>query len=114
MTIDRRETEAAVTLKALQSDYCPSLIQQARTRQDALLKQRYRGQRLRIADIGCGEGPHGSMFAADCEAYHGFEISPMIARVAEKRWRSEGLSNATLFVGDVAQAKLTPPDTLTH
>lgn len=103
---DRRESEAEVTLKALRSDYCPAPIAEARQRQDRILKQRFGAGRRRIADIGCGEGPHGSMFASTSEVYHGFEISPLIARVAEERWRSEGLEQAEVFLGDVARAEL--------
>lgn len=99
-----RQSENEVTLRALQSSYVPDAIREARERQDAYLFERFRGGRWAIADIGCGTGYHGSAFGPTCEIYHGFEISEEIAMIARDRWRSEGLSNATVHVGDVAEA----------
>ena len=103
-----RDSEARVMLKALESSYCPKPIKEARERQDEILIERFRGQPYAIADIGCGTGYHGSIFAPTCRLYHGFELSTDIAEVAQDRWHREGLNNAELFLGDAAQA--TAPD----
>ena len=100
-----RDSEARVMLKALESSYCPAPIKEARERQDEILIERFRGQPYAIADIGCGTGYHGSIFAPTCRLYHGFELSTDIAEVAQARWRKEGLNNTELFLGDAAQAK---------
>lgn len=102
-----RESEDRAVLNALESAYCPGPIKEARERQDELLIKRFQGHPYAIADIGCGTGYHGSIFAPTCRLYHGFEISTDIAAIAQKRWRKEGLNNTELFLGDVAQAK--PP-----
>ena len=60
----------------------------------------------KIADIGCGNGYHAAVFATVCELYHGFEISPAIAGTARALWKREGITNAEIFVGDVADAAL--------
>ncbi len=96
-----------MVLKALGSEYVPAPIREARERQDEYLLQRFRGQPLAIADVGCGTGYHGSLFAPHCRAYHGYEIAPDIAAVARERWQADGLDNAELFLGDVAAAE--PP-----
>ena len=90
----------------LLGDYVPELIREARERQDEIMIERFRGRRLRIADIGSGEGYHGSIFAPECELYHGFEIAPELAAMTRERWQTEGLSNARVFEGDVAAAEL--------
>ena len=108
MNDETRVSESEATLRALRSDYCPEPIAEARRLQDEILMKRFGSGTYRIADIGCGEGPTGSMFAPTCEVYHGFELSPMIAEVVRKRWRDEGLDNTSVFVGDVAQADLRP------
>ena len=105
MSNSLRESEARVTLKALESSYCPTPIKEARERQDEILVERFRGQVYAIADVGCGTGYHGSIFAPACRLYHGFEISTHIGRITQERWRKEGLDNAELFLGDAAQAK---------
>ena len=105
MSDSLRESEARVMLKALESSYCPKPIKEARERQDEILIERFRGQPYTIADIGCGTGYHGSIFAPTCRLYHGFELSTDIAEVAQDRWRREGLNNTELFLGDAAQAK---------
>ena len=100
-----RDSEARVMLKALESSYCPKPIKEARERQDEILIERFRGQPYAIADIGCGTGYHGSIFAPTCRLYHGFELSTDIAEVAQDRWHRDGLNNTELFLGDAAQAK---------
>ncbi|HSF16236.1 MAG TPA: class I SAM-dependent methyltransferase [Vicinamibacteria bacterium] len=95
-------------LRTLEATYCPAPIREARERQDAILVERFSGREYAIADVGCGTGYHGSMFAPSCSVYHGFEISPEIARVARDRWEREGLRNAEVFVGDIANAELAP------
>ena len=100
-----RDSEARVMLKALESSYCPAPIKEARERQDEILIERFRGQPYAIADIGCGTGYHGSIFAPTCRLYHGFEISAYIGKIAQDRWRQEGLNNTELFLGDAAQGK---------
>lgn len=104
MKNELREYENQAVKKTLQSTYSPPAIREARARQDAILIERFKGHPLAIADIGCGDGYHGAVFAPDCRVYHGFEISPAIAELARERWRQEGLQNVELFVGDVADA----------
>ncbi|MBM3264620.1 MAG: class I SAM-dependent methyltransferase [candidate division Zixibacteria bacterium] len=99
-----RDSEDRAVLNSLESTYCPDVIKQAREKQDEMLVRRFRGHAYAIADIGCGTGYHGSIFAPTCRLYHGFEISPEIAEIARVRWAKEGLSNTALFVGDVADA----------
>ncbi len=99
-----RESESRAVFKSLESSYCPKAIQEARDRQDEILIARFHGRRCAIADVGCGTGYHGSIFAPACELYHGFEISAHIGKIAQDRWRNDGLTNATLFLGDVAEA----------
>ena len=101
-----KEYENEAVQNTLLSSYCPPLIAEARRLQDELLLSRYRGRRLSFADIGCGDGYHGSLFAPSSRLYHGFEIAPAIAEIARKRWRDEGLSRAEVYEGDVARAEL--------
>lgn len=105
-TDDLRRSEDSAMQKTLLSSYSPPLIKEARERQDELLIDRFKGRSLRIADLGCGDGYHGSIFAPSSQVYHGFEIAPEIAAIAEDRWRTEGLTQAKIFVGDAAQAAL--------
>ena len=106
MSNSLRQSEARVMLKALESSYCPEPIKEARERQDEILIERFRGRPYVIADIGCGTGYHGSIFAPACRLYHGFELSTDIAAVAQDRWGRAGLNNTELFLGDAAQAKV--------
>lgn len=103
-----RESEARAVLKTLESAYCPEPIKEARERQDEILIERFCGSPYAVADIGCGTGYHGSIFAPTCRLYHGFEISTHIAEIAQERWHKDGLNNTKLFLGDAAQAK--PPE----
>ncbi|HXV62751.1 MAG TPA: class I SAM-dependent methyltransferase [Vicinamibacteria bacterium] len=103
-----RDSEDRAVLRTLESTYCPAPIREARERQDSILAERFSGREYAIADVGCGTGYHGSIFAPGCFVYHGFEISPEIARVARDRWEREGLRNAEVFVGDIANAELVP------
>lgn len=108
MSNNLRESESRAVLKSLESSYCPQAIQEARDRQDEILIERFRGHPYAIADIGCGTGYHGSIFAPACELYHGFEISDHIGEIARERWREEGLTNTTLFLGDASQTAAHP------
>jgi ubiquinone/menaquinone biosynthesis C-methylase UbiE len=101
-----RESEDRAVLNALESSYCPEPIKEARERQDEILIERFRGQPYTIADVGCGTGYHGSIFAPTCRLYHGFEISTHIGKIAQERWRKEGLNNTELYLGDATQVKL--------
>jgi ubiquinone/menaquinone biosynthesis C-methylase UbiE len=101
-----RESEDRAVLNALESSYCPEPIKEARERQDEILIERFRGYPYAIADIGCGTGYHGSIFAPTCRLYHGFEISTHIGKIAQERWRKEGLNNTELYLGDATQVKL--------
>jgi SAM-dependent methyltransferase len=91
----------------LLSSYTNPLIKQARDRQDQVLIERFRGRALNIADLGCGDGYHGTIFAPAGGAYHGYEIAPEIARLATESWERAGLSKAELILGDLAEAE--PP-----
>ena len=101
-----RASEVSAVQRTLESTYCPPPIAEARTKQDALLLDRFRGHRHRIADIGCGNGYHAVLFAESSELYHGFEISTELADKARASWRNAGLSHADVFVGDVAEVEL--------
>ena len=100
MSNSLRESESRAVLKSLESSYCPKAIKEARDQQDEILIERFQGRRYAIADLGCGTGYHGSIFAPACELYHGFEISAHIGEIARERWCMEGLTNTALFVGD--------------
>ena len=104
MDIQRAEDKAVQ--QTLLSTYCPAPIKDAREKQDAILTERFKGGSYRIADLGCGDGYHGAIFAPTCELYHGFEIAPEIAALAEARWREDGLEHASVFVGDAANVQL--------
>jgi SAM-dependent methyltransferase len=101
-----RESEDRAVLRTLESDYTHPLIAEARRRQDEILEGRFVGRPLRIADIGCGTGVHGSLFGPTCDSYAGFEISPETAAIARMRWESEGLGQARVWVGDAAELPL--------
>jgi SAM-dependent methyltransferase len=100
------ESEFRAVQRTLESKYSPPAIADARARQDSVLLQRFEGKQFRFADIGCGNGYHAVLFAGSSELYHGFEISPDMAVRAQDRWERAGLTNAHVFVGDVAEADL--------
>ncbi len=106
MSSPSRDSENRVVLGALTSTYCPALIQEARDRQDKLLTERFRGGSYTIADIGCGTGYHGLLFAPTCPAYHGFEIAPELAEMARRAWRKAGLDQAQVSLGDASEVEL--------
>ena len=101
-----RESENEAVKRTLESSYCPEPIRQARERQDRILSERLRHGPYKIADIGCGNGYHGVMFAPFSLLYHGFEISPAIAETARAQWQKENIDNAQVFVGDAAEVEL--------
>lgn len=101
-----RESEDRAVQQTLTASYCPEPIRDARERQDAILVERFLGKPLKIADIGCGTGYHGSIFAPACRLYHGFEIAPEIAAIARDTWEQEGLDNAEVYLGDVGEVDL--------
>ena len=98
------EYEHKAVQSTLLSNYCPEPIQEARERQDEILIKRYRGGVHSYADLGCGDGYHGSIFAPGARAYHGFEISVEMAQMARQRWKKEKLDNAAIFEGDLSAA----------
>ncbi|MBT8131367.1 MAG: class I SAM-dependent methyltransferase, partial [Gammaproteobacteria bacterium] len=101
-----REQENETLQNMLLGDYVPAAIADARRRQDEFMMQRFANQPLRIADIGSGDGYHGTMFAPGCKLYHGYEIAPALIKLTRERWAKAGLDNATVFEGDVATADL--------
>ena len=100
------QSEDEALRRALASSYCPAPIKQARERQDDVLLQRLRNSACTIADIGCGNGYHAVLLAASTSAYHGYEVSPVLAEAAQALWRKEGIDNARIYVGDAALAAL--------
>jgi SAM-dependent methyltransferase len=101
-----RDSEDRAVLKALESSYRSIPIAEARDRQDEILLRRFQGLPLAIADVGCGTGYHGTLFAPGCRSYHGYEIAPETAKIARDSWQQEGLDNAELFLGNVAESSL--------
>lgn len=106
MTKTSRESENEAVKRSLESAYCPDLIREARELQDRTLTERLRHGPYKIADIGCGNGYHAVMLAPVCLLYHGFEIAPAMVETAQSLWRKENISNARIFIGDVAGAEL--------
>ena len=102
------EYELESVQRTLDNKYVPKPILEARQIQDQILSEWFKGRRLRIADIGCGDGYHGETFAPDCECYHGFEISSEMARKTRNRWQANGLSNTDVIEGDAAKVELQP------
>ena len=101
-----RESEDKAVTNTLLSSYCPPAIKEARETQDEMLTERFRGHRLAIADVGCGDGYHGSIFGPTSVLYHGFEIVPELAAKTRERWRRDGLTQAQVFEGDAAKMQL--------
>lgn len=101
-----KEYESESVQKTLDNSYVPKSILEARQIQDRLIVRRFRGKKLNIADIGCGDGYHGEIFAPGCNNYHGFEISSEMAKKASQRFSDMGLTNANVFEGDASKAEL--------
>ncbi len=102
------EYEAESVQKTLDNSYVPKPIRNARQIQDRILQERFRGRKLTIADIGCGDGYHAEMFASECAFYHGFEISPEMADKTRRRWSELGFTNTRVTEGNAATAELEP------
>lgn len=102
------EYEADSVQKTLDDKYVHPRILDARKTQDQIIKERFGGKKLAIADIGCGDGYHGEEFAPDCELYHGFEISSEMANKTRNRWKGQGLENTAVFEGDASRVELKP------
>jgi SAM-dependent methyltransferase len=103
-----REYEDESVQKTLDNAYVPKPILEARKRQDQFLLERFKGKPLAIADIGCGDGYHGEIFAPDCVAYDGFEISEAMAQKTNDRWTAHGLKNAHVTQCDAGSVPLKP------
>jgi SAM-dependent methyltransferase len=101
-----RESENEAVKRSLESSYCPAPIKQARELQDKLLSERFQHGQYKIADIGCGNGYHAVLFAPYCLLYHGFEIAPAMVEAAQSLWQKENITNAQIFLGEVAEAEL--------
>ncbi|MDH3255074.1 MAG: class I SAM-dependent methyltransferase [Acidobacteriota bacterium] len=105
MTTPPRSSEDDAVKGTLLSAYTNPLIKEARDRQDEILIERFAGRPWAIADLGCGNGYHGSIFAPAGGTYHGYEVAPQIAELAKARWQEAGLTNARLILGDLAVAE---------
>lgn len=103
-----REYESESVQKTLDNSYVPESILDARLVQDRIIRERFEGKSLRIADIGCGDGYHGEIFAPSCVSYHGFEISSEMAGKTRQRWDKNGLKNAKVTHGDASKVELEP------
>lgn len=100
------EYEDESVQKTLVDSYVPAPILQARKTQDKIIIERFKGKKLNIADIGCGDGYHGEIFAPDAVCYHGYEISSEMANKTRERWKTNGLNNAEVFQGDAGSMAL--------
>jgi SAM-dependent methyltransferase len=103
-----KEYESESVQKTLDNTYVPKPILEARTLQDEWLIERFKGQKIRIADIGCGDGYHGEIFAPDCIAYDGYEISEAMTQKTNDRWTAHGLKNARVSQCDAGSVPLKP------
>lgn len=103
-----REYESRDVQKTLDNAFVPGPIREARLMQDQMLLERFQGRPLRIADIGCGDGYHGELFAPYAASYHGFEISSEMAEQTRSRWQHEGLHNTQVFEGDASKMFIAP------
>lgn len=101
MSGDHADEDKAV-YGSLFGDYVHPLILQARKRQDEFLLGRFKDKALAIADLGCGDGYHASLFATAGGRYDAFEFAPDMARLARERFQREKLCNATLYQLDLA------------
>ncbi|MCK5609945.1 class I SAM-dependent methyltransferase [Candidatus Pacearchaeota archaeon] len=102
------EYESKSVQRTLDNSYVPESILEARLVQDRIIRERFEGKALRIADIGCGDGYHGEVFAPDCVSYHGFEISSEMAEKTRQRWQESGLNNTEVTHGDASKIELKP------
>jgi len=100
------EYESESVKKTLDDSYVPSSILNARKVQDKMIRDRFEGKDLSIADIGCGDGYHGEIFGPASKLYHGFEISSDMAEQSRNRWK--GIKNSKVFEGDASTMKLKP------
>ena len=102
------KSEDKAVYGSLFGGYINPLIRQAREHQDEFLRQRHAGQKLDIADLGCGDGYHASLFAPPGGRYDAFEFADEMARLARERFVREGLQNATLYKLDLAEFEPAP------
>jgi len=102
------EYESMSVQKTLDNAFVPKPILDARLKQDDFLLERFKGKSLTIADIGCGDGYHGEIFAPDCVAYDGFEISEAMTQKTNERWIANGLKNACVTQCDAGSVPLKP------
>lgn len=100
-----RTDEHEATHRALFAEEPPALLARARERQDQILRARFAGRILRIADLGCGDAYHANLLAP-YELYHGFELAPQMAQMARTRVRSENLQRARIIEGDLLDAQV--------
>jgi SAM-dependent methyltransferase len=100
------EYEAKSVQKTLDNSYVPKPILEARKVQDKFIKNRFKGKKIAIADIGCGDGYHGEIFGPECILYHGFEISSEMAKKTRRKWKNQGLKNTQVIKGDAGGVKL--------
>jgi len=102
------EYESESVQKTLDNQYVPKPILEARLLQDKVLAERFKGLKINIADIGCGDGYHGETFAPDCNVYHGYEISKEMVKKTGQRWAENGLENANVVECDAGKVELKP------
>lgn len=103
MSKPTHDSEDKAVYGSLFGQYINPLIKDARQKQDALLLKRFKSQKLDIADLGCGDGYHASLFAPGGGRYDAFEFAPEMAELARERFAKEGLANASLFELDLAE-----------
>src|SRR3990172_4405699 len=101
-----KEYQSESVQKTLDNAYVPKPILEARKLQDEFLLARFKGKPLAIADIGCGDGYHGEIFAPDCVAYDGYEISEAMTQKTNERWSANGLKNARVTQCDAGSVAL--------
>lgn len=100
------EYENDAVQKTLDNSYVPAPILEARKAQDRIITERFKGKKYNFADIGCGDGYHGELFAEACNEYHGFEISSEMAQKTRQRWLDFGFRNTKVVEGDAGKTKL--------
>lgn len=102
MNKSAHDSEDKAVYGSLFGEYINPLIREARQRQDEFLLQRFSGKKLDIADLGCGDGYHASLFAPPGGRYDAFEFAPEMAELARARFERDGLSGASLCQVDLA------------